>query len=57
MQNFAQRVEAELRENILPFWIEKAIDHQKGGFFGRVSAEGVSDPTAPKGGILAARIL
>jgi mannobiose 2-epimerase len=57
MSEFAQRVEKELRQNILPFWINVALDRQNGGFYGQVSAEGVPVPQAPKGGILAARIL
>lgn len=46
----------EVRENILPFWINIA-DFQHGGFYGEVSDRGVPDPVAPKGGILGSRIL
>ena len=49
--------ERELREDILPFWSEKAVDREQGGFFGAVSSAGVPDPTAGKGGVLNARIL
>jgi mannobiose 2-epimerase len=55
--DFSQRVERELRQDILPFWMNIALDRQNGGFYGLVSAEAVPDPQASKGGILAARIL
>ena len=46
-----------LTENILPFWMDHFKDEVNGGFLGRISGEGVADPTAPKGAILNARIL
>ncbi len=46
-----------LTENILPFWMDHFQDEVNGGFLGRISGEGVADPTAPKGAILNARIL
>ena len=46
----------EVRQNILPFWA-KAADRRQGGFYGEVSAEGLPDPAAPKGGILGSRIV
>ena len=55
--SFPSRCERELRENILPFWIHCALDRQNGGFYGRVDAQGLAEPQAPKGGILTARIL
>jgi mannobiose 2-epimerase len=56
MMNFRQSVHRELTQNILPFWI-KIIDHENGGFYGEVAADGTPNPTASKGGILTARIL
>ncbi len=56
MEALRQSVHRELTQNILPFWIQ-IIDHENGGFFGEVSADGVPDPKAAKGGILTARIL
>lgn len=50
-------VDNEVRGNILPFWMEKTIDHERGGFLGQITADGVTIPDAPKGGILASRIL
>ena len=54
---FRQAVEREARQNILPFWMDKVLDLENGGFFGYVSGQGVVDPKAPKGGILASRIV
>ena len=56
MDNFRQSVHRELTQNILPFWI-KIIDHENGGFYGEVAADGTPNSKASKGGILAARIL
>jgi mannobiose 2-epimerase len=47
----------ELREGILPFWTTRAVDVDKGGFFGRIGEDGLPDPSAGKGGVLNARIL
>jgi len=57
MQNLRQRVETELRTNILPFWLEHAIDEQYGGFRGQIANDLTIDPFAHKGLILNARIL
>ncbi|MCF0165966.1 MAG: AGE family epimerase/isomerase [Bacteroidales bacterium] len=51
------RAEKLLESNILPFWAEKMIDRERGGFYGRISGTGETDRTAPKGLILNARIL
>ncbi len=50
-------VEAELCENILPFWINKMIDKANGGFYGRIEGNGVVHSDADKGCVLNARIL
>ena len=57
VESFRQRVETELRSNILPFWLKHAVDEQYGGFHGQISNDLVIDPTAKKGLILNARIL
>jgi mannobiose 2-epimerase len=44
-------------ENILNFWIEKAVDKQYGGFVGSIDQDGKVNSTANKGAILNARIL
>jgi cellobiose epimerase len=47
----------EVRENILNFWLERALDRKNGGFYGEVDSNGKAVPNAPKGGILAGRLL
>ena len=51
------RVERELCSNILPFWLNYAIDPDFGGFRGQITNDLVVDPRAAKGLILNARIL
>jgi mannobiose 2-epimerase len=50
-------VEAELLSNILPFWLEHAIDDEHGGFRGQIANDLTFDSRAAKGLILNARIL
>jgi mannobiose 2-epimerase len=57
MVNLRQQVETELRTNILPFWLEHAIDEQYDGFRGQIANDLTIDPFAHKGLILNARIL
>lgn len=45
-----------LKENILPFWMEKAVD-PAGGFYGMVFNDGKVVENAPKGAVLNARII
>jgi cellobiose epimerase len=52
-----QELRNELTGNILPFWMNRMIDTNHGGFYGRMTGEGVLIEDAPKGGILNARIL
>lgn len=47
----------ELTEHILPYWMDRAVDHQRGGFLGRIDGHDCVEADAPKGGVLAARIL
>jgi mannose/cellobiose epimerase-like protein (N-acyl-D-glucosamine 2-epimerase family)/O-glycosyl hydrolase len=44
-----------LKENLLPFWMEKTVDPQ-GGFYGVVLNDGKAIENAPKGAVLNARI-
>ena len=46
-----------LEKNILPFWMEKMVDREHGGFYGRIDGHGQLHPEAEKGAILNARIL
>ena len=46
-----------LENNILHFWQTKMVDHENGGFYGRIDGHEVLHPEAEKGAILNARIL
>ena len=50
-------VRSELTTHILPFWMNRMVDHEKGGFYGQITGEGELNSNADKGGILNARIL
>lgn len=52
-----QEVQDVLQTNILPFWLDKMIDRENRGFYGRIDGHGVLHPDAEKGAILNARIL
>ncbi len=52
-----KEVTEELEGNILPFWMNKMTDRERGGFYGHISGEDVLMPDEPKGAILNARIL
>jgi mannobiose 2-epimerase len=57
MDDLRDRVERELRGDILPFWLKYAVDDQYGGFRGQIANDLTADPLAHKGLILNARIL
>jgi len=57
IQQFSQAVRNELENNLVPFWLERSVDSEHGGFIGQMSNDGTIDPKAPKGLILNARIL
>ncbi len=57
MQPLKQRVEKELRNNILPFWSERTLDPVNGGFFGALSNTLEVDHRIPRSAILYSRIL
>jgi mannobiose 2-epimerase len=57
MEQFRGELEAELKGNILPFWIKHVPDHLHGGFHGHVSHSNEAIEKAPKGAIMNARIL
>ena len=56
-QGLFHQLHNELTHNILPFWMEKMTDDQKGGFYGQMTGKNILVKDAPKGGILNARIL
>lgn len=53
----SSRIEAELRQDILPFWMQHVPDRAHGGFVGEISNDLVVRKDAPRGGLLTARIL
>lgn len=57
MQDLRQRMDDELRFDILPFWLKYTIDNEYGGFRGQIANDLTIDPHAAKGLILNARIL
>lgn len=46
-----------LTTQILPFWMNQMVDHERGGFYGRIDGEGTLHPDHPKAIILNTRIL
>ncbi len=57
IETLKQEMQDVLTQNILPFWLNKMVDHENGGFYGRMDGHGVLFPHAEKGAILNARIL
>jgi len=57
VDGWRERVERELLGDILPFWLNHAVDHEFGGFRGQIANDLTIDPLAHKGLILNARIL
>lgn len=57
MKELKSKMEKELLEDILPFWINNTIDNENGGFYGKIHNDLFVEKTAPKGGVLNARIL
>lgn len=56
-QDWASRIERELRENILPFWVRHALDREKGGFHGKIGCDGSIDRESPRASVITSRIL
>ena len=56
-EDLQNEVQWELENNILPFWMNRMIDNEYGGFHGQITGNGLRVVHAPKGAILNARIL
>ncbi|MCK9484267.1 MAG: AGE family epimerase/isomerase [Candidatus Marinimicrobia bacterium] len=54
---FRIAVKQNLYENIIPFWLNYAIDQEQGGFHGRITNDLRPEPGAPRCVILITRIL
>ncbi len=57
LKSYITRIENELLNNILPFWMDHTVDKENGGFYGEISNDLVVNPGAAKGALLNARIL
>jgi mannobiose 2-epimerase len=57
LQQFNAAVRNELENDLIPFWLERSIDTENGGFIGQMSNDETIDTEAPKGLILNTRIL
>lgn len=55
--DWTERLERELKQNILSFWMKHAIDETNGGFYGYISRDLRIDPNADKSLVLNTRIL
>ncbi len=51
------QIEIELREHILPFWLNHTRDESRGGFYGEITNDLHVNEEAPRGALLTARIL
>jgi mannobiose 2-epimerase len=56
ISTYKSEQEAELK-NILAYWMQYTVDKERGGFFGKIDAENIVTPDAPKGSVLNSRIL
>ena len=56
METLRDGVVRDLSDNVLPFWMRRVLDRDR-GFLGFVTEDGRTDPQAPLGGVLAARLL
>ncbi|MBK8476695.1 MAG: AGE family epimerase/isomerase [Opitutaceae bacterium] len=57
LATLAAQAELELRQNILPFWLNHTRDRARGGFFGVIGNDLKVRKEAPRGLLLTARIL
>nr|BAP90732.1 cellobiose epimerase [uncultured bacterium] len=57
VQTMIKEMQDVLEQNILRFWLDRMVDREHGGFYGRIDGKGMLHPEAEKGAILNARIL
>src|SRR5690554_2487783 len=57
LQDYRERVEQDLKGNILPFWMKYGIDHETGGFHGQMRADLTVDPTVVRSLVLCSRLV
>ncbi len=56
-KDWLAKIEAELKDNILQFWLEHTIDEENSGFYGFISRDLTVNRQADKGLVLNTRIL
>jgi mannobiose 2-epimerase len=49
LKDYIPRLERNLTENIIPFWLDRTIDRKNGGFIINHNAKGEPDPSGSKG--------
>ncbi len=54
---WSNRIRAELEGNILPFWMTHSVDHEEGGFYGKIRADLTIEKEAPRSVVLNTRLL
>lgn len=57
VKTLKKEMREELTGNILHFWLNRMVDKERGGFYGRIDGKGKLKADADKGAILNARIL
>ena len=57
IETMKKEMQDVVENNILHFWMNKMVDREHGGFYGRMDGKDVLHPEAEKGAILNARIL
>ena len=57
LSGYLSRIEADLRGNILPFWMDRVVNPADGAFFGSLTNDLVIDRSAERGALLTTRIL
>ena len=56
-QEWSQRLQNELLDDILPFWMRTVKDTENGGFYGAISNNLIVNNAEPRTAILTSRIL
>lgn len=57
LNDYSRRIETDLRQNILPFWIKHVVNRENGSFHGALTNELAIDHSAERGALLSSRIL
>ena len=57
LNTLKEELEAHVREQILPFWMTKMVDHENGGFYGWATNDGKIISEANKAAVLNTRLL